>query len=316
MPGKSKKIIAVLGPTASGKSTLAVYLAKKLCTEGSKRKYRIEGSEIISADSRQVYRLLDVYSNKIKPQEMHDIPHHLLDIASPRRTFTVSHYQRHATKIINRLIQQNKIPILCGGTGFYIDAVLHDISFPAVPPQPTLRKNLSQKPSEELFRLLKKHDPERAKTIDHHNPHRLIRALEIVLTTGKPVPSIHKGSPYEYLKIGISSPKETLKERIEKRLIRIINNGSAIEEVQQLHDKYKITWKHFERLGMGYRFIAEYLQGFSDKKTMQEKIIKAEMDYVKRQMTWFRKDSSIIWVDTPQKAFAILQDFLSPEVLS
>lgn len=307
------KVIAVVGPTASGKSSLAVRLAKKLTATGTQKKYGVTGSEIISADSRQVYEFLDVYSNKTTPKEMAGIPHHMINVISPKRAYTVAEYQARAKKILTRLLKERKVPIVCGGTGLYVDALLYGLTFPNVPPQPHLRKELAPRSNEALFDLLKKLDPLRAAHIDAKNPRRLIRALEIVMTTSAPVPALRRSSPYTLLTIGISVPRDILTARIDRRLKRILRDGSAIDEVKRLHDIHRISWKQFERLGLGYRLIAAYIQGGSTKKALFENIKRAELDYAKRQMTWFKKDPNIIWIDTPQKAFEALRDLLSRE---
>lgn len=311
---QKKKVIAIVGPTASGKSSLAVFLAKKLGTAPVRRKYDIEGAEIISADSRQVYKHLNIYAAKITEREMQGIPHHLLDIASPRRIFTVAEYQARTVRLIQKLHKERKLPLLCGGTGLYIDSVISGTQFPAVTPRPELRKELERKTAAELFAVLKEKDPVRAAEIDRHNPRRLIRALEIVLTTGRPVPRMQKTSVYDALKIGIALPQEHIKERIEERFTRILEDGSAIREVEELHRIHRVSWKDLERLGLGYRLIARFLRGELSMHELKEAVIKEEAAYVRRQMTWFKKDPAILWIDTPQKAFEAARDFLGREV--
>ena len=173
---KLKKLIVIVGPTASGKSGLAVELA------------RIYGGEIISADSRQVYRGMDIGSGKVTKEETRGIKHHLLDVASPKRTFSAAQYQKLALKAVKQVQEKNKIPILCGGTGFYIKAVTEQTNLPTVAPDWKLRNELAKKSTDELFAILTKKDPRTAKRIERSNPRRLIRALEIVMKTGKPVP--------------------------------------------------------------------------------------------------------------------------------
>jgi len=300
------KIIVILGPTASGKSDLAIKLAKKI------------NGEIISADSRQVYKGLDIGSGKITEKEMMDIPHHLLDVASPKRTFTVAQYQKLAKKAIKKILAKNKIPIICGGTGFYINSLLYDYHLPQVPPQPNLRKQLEKKSAEKLFKQLKKLDPRRAKNIDRHNQRRLIRALEIILTTRKPVPSLTilrgrssgKDSGFNFLKIGLKKSPEELKKLIKKRLEKRLKQG-LINEVKNLKDA-GLSWQRLDNFGLEYRYVSRYLRGFMNKKEMIDLLLKESWQYAKRQMTWFKKDEKIIWISSPQKAFAICQDFLCP----
>ncbi|MBU4078319.1 tRNA (adenosine(37)-N6)-dimethylallyltransferase MiaA, partial [Patescibacteria group bacterium] len=172
LKGKYKpKIIVVVGPTASGKSDLAVEIAKKY------------NGEVVSADSRQVYKGMDIGTGKITQKEMQGIKHYLLDVASPKTRFTVAQYQKKANQAIGEIIKKEKLPILCGGTGFYIQSIVDNIAIPKVKPDLKLRKNLEKQSAEELFEQLKKLDSERAKNIDKYNKRRLIRAIEIVLKT-------------------------------------------------------------------------------------------------------------------------------------
>jgi len=247
------KIIVIVGPTASGKSKLAIELAKKL------------NGEIISADSRQVYKGLDIGSGKISKKEMRGVPHYLLDVASPKIIFTASQYQKLAKRALRKILAKNKIPIICGGTGFYIDSLLYGYRLPPVPPQPKLRKQLEKKSAEELFSRLKKLDPRRARNIDRHNKRRLIRALEIILTTGKIVPDKNYLIPrsrdkivnYDILKIGLNPGPEKLKAKIEKRVDLMVKNG-LIQETKNLIKKYPAELSVFDAIG--YREIINYLK--------------------------------------------------------
>ncbi|MEK7612980.1 MAG: tRNA (adenosine(37)-N6)-dimethylallyltransferase MiaA, partial [Patescibacteria group bacterium] len=168
-----KKVLVIVGPTASGKSGLAVRLAKKF------------KGEIISVDSRQVYKGLDIGTGKITKKEMKGVPHYLLDVANPKKQFSVSQYKKFADKIVRYIVLENRLPIIVGGTGFYIDTLAGKFSLPDVPPNKLLRRKLEKFDTEELFKMLKKKDPARAKTIDRHNKVRLIRALEIVNALGR-----------------------------------------------------------------------------------------------------------------------------------
>ena len=195
MSKEKKKIIIILGATATGKSNLAVKIAKKL------------GGEIISADSRQVYKGLDIGTGKITKKEMRGVEHHLLDVVSPKKIFTVSEYQKITNSAIAEIVTKGKIPIICGGTGFYIDAITKNIIFPEVPPNKKLRKILEKQSAEKLFKTLEKLDKFRAKDILNKNEHnskvRLIRAIEIAQHLGK-VPHLEARPPsYEFIKIGL-----------------------------------------------------------------------------------------------------------------
>ena len=308
------KIIVILGPTASGKSELAVRIARRF------------NGEIISADSRQVYKELDIGSGKITAKEMRGIPHHLLDIASPKRTFTVSQYQKLAQKAIKQILKRGKIPIICGGTGLYIDSLVYETNFPKVLPQPKLRQKLEKLSTEKLFEKLSKLDPRRSQNIDAKNRRRLIRALEIVITTKSPVPAIPSDSAtpkhnehYEFLKIGIKKSPEELKKRIKKRLLKRLKIG-MIEEVENLRKQrlnpegkpsasYGASWKRLDNLGLEYRFISRYLRGLASKKEMKDLIVKESVKYAKRQMTWFKRDKKIHWIEKEDDAFNLIKEF-------
>jgi len=262
---------------------LAIKLAKKF------------NGEIVSADSRQVYKSLDIGTGKVTKKEMKGIPHHLLDVASPKRRFTVAQYRKLALKAINKIQKKNKIPILCGGTGFYIQAVVNGIIIPEVKPDWRLRSNLNKFPVEELYKILKKLDPRRAKTIEKKNKRRLVRAIEIIMKTKKPVPPFKKQPlPYPVLIIGIKKSLEELKKIIEKRFLKWLRQG-LIKEVKNLK-KSGLSWKKIEDFGIHYRVIAQYLQNKINYKEMIENSLKELRNYAKRQMTWFKRDKRIIWV--------------------
>lgn len=310
------KIIVLIGPTASGKSNLAVKLAiffqKKI---GQK-------FEIISADSRQVYRGMNIGTGKITKRERCGVPHHLLDVVSPKIRFTVAHYQKLANRAIKKIIKNKKIPIIVGGTGFYIQAIINGITVPAVKPNWRLRKKLEKKSTAELYKMLKKIDPQRAKTIERKNPRRLIRALEIVMTTKRPVPKIKKTPPpYEILIIGIKKSKRELKKLIKKRLLKRLKTG-MIEEIKKLR-KSGLSWKRLEEFGLEYRWVAFYLQNKISYTKMVKKLQQAIEQFAKRQMTWFRslarsfpltgkesRNKRIKWVRNYNQAKKIILDFL------
>jgi tRNA dimethylallyltransferase len=215
------KILVVLGPTASGKSDLAVKLAIE------------RNGEIVSADSRQVYRGLDIGSGKITPEETKGVPHHLLDVASPRKVFSASDYAELARQAIGDILSRGKLPVICGGTGFYIDAVLYGDSFAPVPPNPEIRKKTGKTRDGRIGGRLSELDPERFSSIDVKNGVRLIRALEIVLSTGSPSRKQKRRLYMTAKKIGILWPMEKLDKRIELRLDKRLSSG-MIEEVADL----------------------------------------------------------------------------------
>jgi tRNA dimethylallyltransferase len=306
----TNKIIVILGPTSSGKSDLAVAIARKIGSKEWCKKLGVKGAEIISADSRQVYRGLNIGSGKITKSEMSGVPHHLLDVASPKRAFTVAQYQKLSKKAIENILVKGEIPIICGGTGFYINAVVYGLNLPAVPPQKKLRAKLEPLNNEKLFERLAAIDPKRAENIDRHNKRRLVRALEIALTTGKPVPVMDRRYEYDVMKIGISISQKKLRERINSRLDKRLRTG-LVSEVSKLH-KDGISWKRLDSLGLEYRYVSRYLRGLLSYEDMRAQLQKEIWQYSKRQMTWFKKDKDIIWLDDPRKAYAKLRDFLAP----
>jgi tRNA dimethylallyltransferase len=280
------KIMIILGPTASGKSDLAVKIALE------------HDGEVISADSRQVYKGLDIGSGKISIEEMKGVPHHLLNVVSPNKTFTASDYAKYARKSIKSIISRKKLPIICGGTGFYIDALVYNNSIAPIPPDKKIRKKLEKLSLKELSDKLSNLDPDRFASIDTQNRVRLIRAIEIVLSTGKPVPRLEKNPLYETEKIGIMWPVKKLDERIEERLDSRLKNG-MMEEVMNLKfpDKGKgLSWKRLYYLGLEYRYISLFLKGELDYDAMRRILLTAIKQYSRRQMTWFKRDKEIKWI--------------------
>lgn len=271
---KKQKLIVVCGPTATGKSDYAVNLAKKI------------NGEIISADSRQVYRGLNIGSGKITKKEMRGIPHHLLDVASSRSVFTVSQYQKKAIQAINDILKRNKTVIICGGTGFYIDAVVCGAVFPNVKPNKILRDKLNNETLESLGKMLKKLDPARYKLIDLKNKVRLIRAIEIATELGK-VPKLKQEKNYDIEWHYLDFPDDVLKSRIHARLMKRMKSG-MVTEVKKLHDN-GLSWKRLESLGLEYRYLALLLQKKIKKDVMLIELEKAIWQYAKRQRTWFKK---------------------------
>ncbi len=275
------KILVILGPTATGKSDLAVQIAKKY------------NGEIISADSRQVYTDLDIGTGKITKKEMRGVPHYMLDVITPKKVFSVSDWQKQTKKIIADIISRDRLPIICGGTGFYIQSTVDDIVLPEVPANKELRKKLEKKSLSELQTILMKLDPERLKNVDAKNPVRLIRAIEIATELGT-VPKIKKNkSQYEFLQIGLTLPDDELKTRIHNRLLSRVKKG-MIKEAQILH-KNGLSWKRMWTLGLEYRYMAEYLEEKLTKKEFLEKLETEIWHYAKRQITWFKGDKKIKW---------------------
>ncbi len=281
------KILVVLGPTATGKSDTAVELALAL------------NGEVVSADSRQVYKGLNLGTGKISRMEMRKVPHHLLDVANPKQRYTVSKYQIAAIKTINEILSKGKLPILCGGTGFYIQSIVDNIILPDAPVNMELRKKLSVKSVAQLFAMLKKMDPERAKTIDPKNPIRLIRAIEIVKALGK-VPKLQKNPPYDAIQIGLDISDEVLKKKIQTRILARIKKG-MITEAKRLHTK-GLSFKRMRELGLEYGYLADLLEEKIELKEFIERLEVSIFQYVKRQRAWFRRDQRIEWFDPSKKA--------------
>lgn len=283
---KKPAILVILGPTASGKSDLAVTLAKKL------------NGEVVSADSRQVYKGLDIGTGKITKKEMKGVPHYLLDVANPKDTFTVDLFQKHAYQVIDNIIARGKLPIVCGGTGFYIQSIVDGIILPQVAPNKALRLKLAPLPTEKLFALLTKMDPKRAKTMkeknEQNNKVRIIRAIEIAKALGAS-PKIKTEPRYDSIQIGIKWSDELLKARINKRLDMRIADG-MIKEAETLHEK-GLSWKRMEQLGLEYRYLAYYLQNKISKEEMARQLKSLIWQYAKRQMVWFKRDQRIAWVE-------------------
>ncbi len=293
---KKKKIIVIVGPTASGKSDLAVKLAKRF------------NGEIISADSRQVYKGMDIGTGKITKKEMKGIKHYLLDVASPKRRFTVFQYQKLALRAIEKILKKGKIPIICGGTGFYIQALIDGILLPNVPPDWELRKRLEKKSAAQLYKILKKLDPQRAKTIEKKNPRRLIRAIEIAKRVGRVPPLKKQPLSYPVLMLGIKKTKEELKKLIKKRLLKRFKKG-MVAEVKKLR-KQGVSWKRLEEFGLEYRWIAYFLQNKIDFSEMVEKLQKDIEDFARRQMVWWKKDKRVFWIVSQREAEKKIREFL------
>lgn len=330
------KIIVILGPTATGKSDLAVKLAQKF------------HGEVISADSRQVYIGLDLGSDKVpnenykhqilNPKQVPNsksktkgeyiykgVRHHLIDVTSPKRRFAVTKYKELAEKVIGDILKLGnppkfrgaklnwaRVPIICGGTGLYIDTLIYDRKLPAVKPNLRLRQSLEKKTAEELFERLRKLDPKRAGNIDRFNKRRLIRALEIVVGTGRPTGILRqaqdKNLPYKFLKIGITVPAEELKRRIKKRTLQRLRGG-VIREMENLR-KAGVSDKKLDEVSLYYRWARPYLRGEVNQEKTLELISTKIWQYAKRQMTWFKRDKSILWVKNFREAEKAVNGFL------
>ncbi|QBD80216.1 tRNA (adenosine(37)-N6)-dimethylallyltransferase MiaA [Ktedonosporobacter rubrisoli] len=279
-------LIVILGPTASGKSSLGITLAQRL------------NGEIISADSRQVYRGLDIGTAKVSPQEREAAPHHLLDVADPRDVYTVAQFQQAAITIINDILARGRQPLLVGGSPHYIQAIVDNLDIPQVPPQPELRARLEARPLPELLAQLEELDPQSAASIDRQNPRRVIRALEVCLITGKPFSQQRSMAEplYRSLLLGIRWPREVLYWRIDERVDERMEQG-MVQEVRTLLEQ-GVNHERMEALGLEYRFIDRWLRGeFSSEAEMVQRLKYAIHDFTRRQLTWFRREQRILWLD-------------------
>ncbi|MBO0780070.1 MAG: tRNA (adenosine(37)-N6)-dimethylallyltransferase MiaA [Ktedonobacteraceae bacterium] len=304
-PQQLPKLPVILGPTASGKSTLGITLALRF------------NGEIVSADSRQVYRGLDIGSAKVSAEEQALVPHHILDIADVSQVYTVAQFQTSAIAAINTILKNNRQPLLVGGSPHYIQAIVDNLNIPKVPPQPQLRAELEARPLANLLAQLEQLDPQGATTIERSNPRRVIRALEVCITTGKPF-SQQRGIAqpiYETLLIGINWPRPVLYERIDSRVDERMQQG-MVQEVCGLL-KQGISHERLEALGLEYRFISRWLRGdFGSEDEMVQRLKYAIHDFTRRQLTWFRRDQRIHWITGGEKmleeAAQLAKNFLKP----
>ena len=271
--------MSIVGPTSSGKTAVSIDFAKKLKGLGIT-------AEIVSADSRQVYIGLNLLSGKVTKKEMGLIPHHMLDIVSPKKVYSVADYKKDAEKIIDEIITRGNLPVLVGGTGFYVDAITKGIILPEVPPNKELRKKLEKLETKKLLETLKKLDPTRYREIDQNNRVRIVRAIEIAKSLGK-VPKVKAKPKYDVETIYVDLPDEKKKKKIHTRLLARIKSG-MINEAKKLQSS-GVSWKRMEELGLECRFVALHLQGKISKKEMIEELEKSTWQYVKRQRTWFKR---------------------------
>lgn len=307
MKDSSIKLIVVLGATASGKSAAGITLAQ-----------RFHG-EIVSADSRQVYRGLDIGTAKVTAEEQALVPHHLLDVASVQEIYTVSQFQRQAIATINDIAARGLQPFLVGGSPHYIQAVVDNLDIPAIPPQPALRAELEARPLAELLAQLEELDPQSAAGIDRNNRRRVIRALEVCLVSGKPFSEQRRvaASLYNSLLLGIQWPREELYRRIDLRVDARMRQG-MVQEVRALLDK-GVSHERLEALGLEYRSINRLLSGeFPGEEAMVERLKFAIHDFTRRQLTWFRKDKRIVWIEGDsagmERAEELVRDFLASDI--
>ncbi len=287
--GLVKKLLVLIGPTAVGKTAISLKLAEKL------------NGEIVSADSRLFYRGMDIGTAKPTPEEMLRVPHHLVDICDPNQTLTLGEYQRLAYAEIDLILANCRLPLLVGGTGQYVMAVAEGWGIPKVSPQPALRRQLALVGRNELNRWLELLDPVAASKIDRRNERRIIRALEVTITKGRPISELQRKSPpdYEICWIGLSRDRETLYKHIDQRVDQMMAEG-LVEEVQ------KLRAAGYGRLlpsmsGLGYRQIHAYLDDELSYEAAVEQIKFKTHRFARQQNTWFRPDDPRIrWFDLDQ----------------
>jgi len=282
--GGSNGLVVILGTNASGKSDLGIRLAKHF------------GGEVVSADSRQVYRGLDLGTGKITPAQAATVRHHLIDVAEVTEYYSLAQYQQAAYRAIDSIVQAGKLPFLVGGTGLYISAIVEGYELVEVPPNAALRDELEGLPLAQLVERLQQSDPEAAGRVDQSNRRRLIRAIEIA-AAGQAHSAARKSSPrYHCLQLGLTWPREVLEQRIEKRLQERLGLG-MIDEVAGLRAR-GVSDTRLDKLGLEYRYITRFLRGelgSLDDLRLQLRI--AIRQFAKEQLTWFKRDKRIIWLD-------------------
>lgn len=285
------KVIVICGPTASGKTALSIELAKKI------------NGEIVSADSMQIYKDMDIGTAKPTKQEMGEIKHYLLDFVSPEDRYSVAQYKQDAKKAIKEIINKGKIPIIVGGTGLYVDSLIYEIEYNDIKLDEEYRKKLEkiaeEQGLEELYKKAVEIDPEAMKKISQNDKKRIMRVLEIYHSTGKTKTEQEKESrknpvEYDYRVFAINWDREILYQRINKRVDIMVEQG-LIEEVKEILNKYDKFPTAMQ--GLGYKEVVDYLNGIYTKEEMIEKIKLETRRYAKRQLTWFRKNKQTIWLD-------------------
>lgn len=305
---KLQKLIVICGPTASGKTAWSLRLAKKY------------DGEVISADSRQIYKKMNIGTAK-DPGEwkgagpyknfiIDNVTHYLIDFLDPGKNFTVAEFRDQAVKYAKMSHHKGKIPFIVGGTGLYIHSVVDNLNIPRIPPNKKLRESLESKTNEELMVWLKELDPATAETVDIHNNRRIIRALEVCILSGKPFSEqqLTGESIFDVLQIAIDQPREVLYDRINKRVDKQIESG-LLNEIKNLL-KQKYSWDLPSMSGIGYRQFKDYFEGNISLKESVENLKQANRNYAKRQMTWFKRDQRIHWVKTFAEADDLILKFL------
>lgn len=288
------KVIVICGPTASGKTSLSISLAKKI------------NGEIVSCDSMQIYKEMDIGSAKPTVEEMQEIKHYLVDFVSPEKRYSVSEYKEDASKAIEEIINKGKTPIIVGGTGLYLNSLIYNIQYNEMEVDLNYRRELEKEAEEYglevLYNRAKEIDPEAMEKVSANDKKRITRVLEIYNATGRNKTELEKKSrkevPYNYLIFGINMERSILYDRINKRVDIMLEQG-LIEEVENVYNKYEKFPTAMQ--GLGYKEVVEYLEGKTSKEEMIDKIKQETRRYAKRQLTWFRKNKQTIWLDAQDK---------------
>lgn len=285
------KVIVICGPTASGKTSLSIELAKKI------------NGEIISSDSMQIYKDMDIGTAKPTKEEMENIKHYLIDFVPPNERYSVASFKQDAENAIEEILTKGKVPIVVGGTGLYVNSLIYGIEFNSIEIDEEYRKELDKRAEKEgldsLYNEAKKIDPEAIKNISKNDKKRIIRILEIYKQTGKTkteqeIESRKNGVKYDYKVFAINMDRKVLYERINKRVDIMIEQG-LIQEVENLVKKYKEFPTAMQ--GLGYKEVVQFINGELTKEEMIEKIKQETRRYSKRQITWFKKNKDTIWLD-------------------
>ena len=318
------KLLILVGPTASGKTGLSLSLAKEF------------GGEIIAADSRTVYRGMNIGTAKPegvseasrvarapgvsgvgniqdlfaeKPYLVEEIPHWGIDLVDPDEDFTASDFKIYAEKKITEITARGHLPMLVGGTGLYVNAIVNNLSFTHVPPNSVLREKLEQMTNEALLEAIAAKDPEAAETIDAANRRRLVRALEILEVSGKTLKEMQQRGPsqYDICFLGLSVDRDELNRRIDARVDEMVAGG-LVDEVRSLKERYGCD--AIAMTGIGYRQICAFLLGQMKLRDALDLVKRDTRQYAKRQMTWFKRDERIAWIEDPNAAKQIVQDWI------
>lgn len=286
MKSTKPKVIAIVGPTASGKTDYAINLAGKI------------GGEIVSADSRLVYKGFDIGTAKPAMEKRKGIPHYMIDIVEPEVDYSAGLYTDDAQKVINNILERGKIPVAAGGTGLYFRLLLENYDVPKVEPDYEMREELKEYPSEELYKRLQRIDRQRASEIDPNDKKKIIRAIEMAEHLEKPLSEYKKEPLYDVEWIGINCTRDILYERINRRVDLMIEKG-LIDETRELLKKHG----RIKNLvcTIGYQEMIAYLDGALTLEEAKDKLKQNTRNYAKRQLTWFRKNKDIKWNVEPVK---------------